>query len=898
MTVETITNKTLHARSFLRSLNTLLKLVRLYQFSHARSVSQFEKTWKDLRAALDENQTGFLIGTSGSRLFLDGTLLEVGPGERSFAQVLSTAGLASIEFLPQVTQEDLGRLVRSFPTGNAEPSSLGDTLKKALADSKGIRVNEVRFVEDSSVATNVAAALVSQSIDTADTQHLKDWLSDPQKLLQVIAAGEISRNLSQPSGGSDASKVGGTNAESMGVGNDPNAGISIGNAGTDTEQTSPDEQTILVLRLLSRLGQASVGGEATANEAGPRDAIAALSDQGRNLLRQALDSLGAQAPGELSKEPMLVRLAEHLAVQFALERYERGEIKVDAVPHMLLRMSREIESLREILGARKGPVAGVRTESQSELLDRKFWAGVPERGKRLVLTGTEAWCIPGRNLRQYVNELFSRGEKTLAASILENYASCLNREDPEARRRTAIGLAEVADLYANSGAQALTSAIHSAGLQLGLEREDELQGLMSKAFIRLVQEAQSQRHYLAVLETFNSLEIVENQRPTSTQSLMPELGLEKRLPEFVEEALRTAPNYTEGILSVIVALWRPAADYFVSRFNRSVQRADRERLVEVAQHLGAKAVAYLRETLQSGQPNEAVEVLGLLSRLDLPVVEKCLGERLQQWARLAQDRALRILAASGSPQRGELLVSVLEQCDPMLRALVVEEISVSDVPSASQCLMRLAAGELPPGSTPFLRVKAIEGLGRMRSTAAIDLLRNIVEAKKLWRWMHGTELRLTAMQALLAISPTLAQTVLLHSELAVEDLALGAASLADFPWIRQRRYARVRLAEPMPATATSEQETVSVQVRGLSLGGGFASSDKHLLPGTLVTLRLGSGLRPIRARAFTRDARAQTTKFEFADMDLDERARLRQFLRENSGSAGKAVGPASGGTQS
>jgi hypothetical protein len=51
-----------------------------------------------------------------------------------------------------------------------------------------------------------------------------------------------------------------------------------------------------------------------------------------------------------------------------------------------------------------------------------------------------------------------------------------------------------------------------------------------------------------------------------------------------------------------------------------------------------------------------------------------------------------------------------------------------------------------------------------------------------------------------------------------------------------------------------------------------------MLPGTLVTLKLGSGLRPIRAQALMRDARAQGLTFEFAEMDLDERNRLRRLL--------------------
>src|SRR6516164_1687581 len=43
------------ARSFVRTLNILLKFVRLYEFGHVRTTAQFEAAWKELRAALDES---------------------------------------------------------------------------------------------------------------------------------------------------------------------------------------------------------------------------------------------------------------------------------------------------------------------------------------------------------------------------------------------------------------------------------------------------------------------------------------------------------------------------------------------------------------------------------------------------------------------------------------------------------------------------------------------------------------------------------------------------------------------------------------------------------------------------------------------------------------------------
>jgi len=93
------------ARAFVRSLNILLKFARLYEFGHVRTAAQFETTWKELRAALDESGTsGVLLGASGTQILLDGVPLGSATGERSFAQLLISSGIASIHFGPTLTQ--------------------------------------------------------------------------------------------------------------------------------------------------------------------------------------------------------------------------------------------------------------------------------------------------------------------------------------------------------------------------------------------------------------------------------------------------------------------------------------------------------------------------------------------------------------------------------------------------------------------------------------------------------------------------------------------------------------------------------------------------------------------------------------------------------------------------
>ena len=59
--------------------------------------------------------------------------------------------------------------------------------------------------------------------------------------------------------------------------------------------------------------------------------------------------------------------------------------------------------------------AGMAVESYADVLDRKFWATIPEQGKKSVLLSADMWCIPARNIRAYIEELIARGCRTFVA---------------------------------------------------------------------------------------------------------------------------------------------------------------------------------------------------------------------------------------------------------------------------------------------------------------------------------------------------------------------------------------------------------------------------------------------------------------------------------------------------
>src|SRR6202023_867203 len=164
-----------------------------------------------------------------------------------------------------------------------------------------------------------------------------------------------------------------------------------------------------------------------------------------------------------------------------------AQVNVNAEHQMMEHMSRQMDTLRQILKLQEDKMskAGILVESHADILDRMFWAEVPESDKKSVLLSHEAPCVPPRNLRQFVEVLLERDDKQGASDILNNYSTCLGAKDIEARRRTAIGLSQLADLYARLGGDSMGQAIRKLSEHLIREKDPELQSLFSAAFVRL-----------------------------------------------------------------------------------------------------------------------------------------------------------------------------------------------------------------------------------------------------------------------------------------------------------------------------------------------------------------------------------------------------------------------------
>ena len=866
------------ARAFIHSLNILVKYVRLYGFQHKRTEGQFEITWNELQHGLPDG--GFLLGVSESRLLLDGVALETGQAERSFAQLLTAAGLASIHFSKGVTVDDFARLIKAFAVGGSKAQDVVQQIKDIFGDSKtsSIRINEVKFVaaDPGSADVTIAAQIAAQTLGP----EFKEWLNDPQKLLQLIAAAEGSR-----SGGAGGSVPIGSvpnigSAAPVGVSESESGGGTGGGTWAGGVVPLQEEEVIQAIRLLTKFGE--VGADPGAKTELLQTELTQTDPNTKLNLQQLLESLAAKNPTEKNDTPLLMKAAEHMAIRFAMERFQKGDIKVNAVHQMLEHMSRQMDTLRQILKVHEDKMskAGILVESHADILDRMFWAEVPEAGKKSVLLSSEAPCVPPRNVRQFIEVLLERGDQEGASAILQNYSNCLTAKEAEPRRKAAIGLSQLADLFATPGIDLIGPIVHKIGEALVRDSDPEVQSLLSAAFVRLSSEAGNRKQFAALSEVCVAIEAVAKQRPAMANELRPRIGVENRLPEFIEEALRL-PQVPPDLVLVLRRTSQAAVEHLADRFFRCMRREECDRMVEIVTDLGPAALQQAREMLRVGGVRQAAAVVGLLSRLDVPTLLELLPVRLPEWNRFYHDIVVRQIAYGAAPDRGRTLLEILEHLDSMVLPQAIDEIGMSGDRTTVPPLMVMAEAGEAQGRSAIIQIKAVESLGRLREPESIPVLRALLETKKMWKWSNHRELRIAAAQALAKIDPRYAAQVMSDSGLAPGELAIAPLDAAPAcPWVRQRRYERIVLRKTLSAIISSSWGKSSILLRELSLGGGMGTKEDNLRVGSEANIDISTGVRHIRGQVLLRRARVNEVGFEIVNTDMESRLRLRAILME------------------
>jgi len=847
---------------FLRNWNLLFKSTQMYGVEHVQTNSKSVEAWNSLSAALKErNGQSLEFAVIEKRLLINGDAVKVGPAEQSFVQLLADADLASITFTPRANPESFLHLVRVFAEFAADPGQISDKLKQTLGDDSksGIRINEIRFVRAEAGASalpggsGMAAALLAESL-SADVAQVHGLLNDPGKLLGILTAA-----------GMGAASSGGGSGSGPGFATPPQLG---------------EEETTAAIRLLVKLAREG-GDEGTLAPAQWREEFSQISPPSQVLLQRVLKEFAESVPPKEPPPPVLLQMAEHLAVRLAMERYESGSSRVDAVTNVLSRMNREIDTLRETLGSyeEKLKQAGFELHRPPDVLEQEFWSRMPEEAKLGVLLSDEAWQIPSRHVRHYADQLAERNETDKLEKVLLKYVSCIQSELPEARRKVAHGLKDLAAYYPRPERNALPIAIRQVGEQILRETQPEIEKLICSTFVLLGQEAATRRRYPAALETLLALRTIERSNEQLAASLQARIGLENRIPDFLEEALRM-PAVPAELMEILRTLPLTTAEHVAGRISRCSRRRERDRLVGLAEQLGPAAAAALQGIFRTRPPASAVNTVGLLSRIDPAALGEDLRARLPEWSRVYHDAVARQIAAAGSPSRGRLLALLLDVFDPLVVPLAIDEIGMGEDPEQAPLLLSIAGGELSRFGAMFVRVKALEALGRLRDAAAVPLLTKLVESEEYQGAFTPPEFSIVAAQSLLKIDRDAAKASLAFAGYKMADLEpFPLDRSADAPGVRQRYYPRLKLAREIKATLVTADGEHDASVRELSLGGGLCSCAERVPPGTPGTIRIKTGLRSFPAKLIIRDARSENVAFEIADMDLDSRSKLRALLQ-------------------
>src|SRR5260370_36702848 len=152
------------------------------------------------------------------------------------------------------------------------------------------------------------------------------------------------------------------------------------------------------------------------------------------------------------------------------------------------------------------------------------------------------------------------------------------------------------ELYGRGGTKVIREALRHLGLRLSVEQDSELQGLVGAAFVRLSQEAATNRDFPAMERALDLVAGVESQRPGIARSLRGKMGIEERVPEFVEEALK-ARHVAAGLTDVLKLRPQTTMEQLAARFNRCSLREDSEHVANLPGHPAEEAIPYLRRSL-------------------------------------------------------------------------------------------------------------------------------------------------------------------------------------------------------------------------------------------------------------------------------------------------------------
>ena len=640
------------------------------------------------------------------------------------------------------------------------------------------------------------------------------------------------------------------------------------------------------LRLIGRLTPPMEVARGLSAEEAAHAIHAAMESASRETVRTMLSAMNHYAPQEgEAPQIYLKRLSQSLVLELLTTEFADGTLAPIAVRPLLNQLADQIVASGEYRGPHSSQhfsslASAWANDGHREQLLERFWLELAPREKSALLRGPDIWVVPVAVIRQTLTQLVESGAEAPrreARTILLNYARRMEHSDAPARRIVAAGLGELSQLLEHLWPNQLPEELAKLTLAaLTKEQAPETSALLAAFLETLGRIAVSRGDFAG----FENILIAIEKLPRDAEhehvtALSHRLVANDRWMMLVDAALANRPldpplprllqRDPERLLDrLTLLLTEPRAADMMPAMARLLRT------------IGVPALTLLETRLFEARRQRVSAAIRLLASADPDRLLRGLTRALGSWEWNLQDLAVSELARpanSPSAQSTAFVFSaILQDAHPLVVPMMIDQIGIGQEATAVPLLMEIAAGEHETLRDQFVRIKAIEALGRLRATEAIDLLRQLAGKREGLTYTEPGGLRAAAEDALALMEegPSSARVRASYEP--------PAPALGNF--VIPRRYARIPLESPLRAQINGPQMTMA-RVKTISLGGAYVESPSRLSPGDSIQLEIRSGLRKIHFTAIVRNVGPNGNGVEFVHMKDEDRERLRKLVQKH-----------------
>jgi hypothetical protein len=831
----------------LLNLHLLLRSERLYDKNHPRRLAALEKAHESLQAAAQRNKFEVYVRRDGLAVSPTGTAyLQDARGEmQSLASVLTQAGIRQISF-----KKDLGL---------AELNIFAELIKESLMTPAQTRASMWSGEARSSHEAWWTAQFADQGVKGILVNNQVDRKVDT--LLTSLIAALVAYG-----------------------GNSP-----LANA-AELIRLPDFEDLDATLTLLARITLPLENERALSPEEGSRAIHAAMEEARHDTVRLLLSGISQNEPeeGELP-QAYIARLSEDLIFEYMLAEFAGGVITPLTVRPTFDRLGTLLVAAGKYSNSHSADnyssLARIwATDEYREKLVTRFWLELPPREKSLVLRGPDLWAVPVVALRQTLGNLAAAGAdapRREARHILLNYARRLEHQDWRARRAVAAGLLELNPVIESLWPNQFPEDLSRGALQ-ALEAEVNPQaGALLASFLEWLSRIAVARGdyggFEGILAALESTSTGNNQAHLA--ALVKRMTAPERWILLTDAALANRP-----LDPVLPRLLARDPDKLLDRMTLLLGEARGGEMLAAMSRLlrtiGQPVLSVLETRLYEARPQRVTAAIKLLASADPDRLLRGLTRALSSWEWNMQDLAVSELSrpanASAAQTAAYIFSSLLASAHPLVVPMMIDQIGLAGERAAIPQLMEIASGEHPILREQFVRIKAIEGLGRLRAMEAIELLHSLAERRAGIAFAEPSGLRAAAQDALALLEEKPASA----SVRATFDTPGPTTALYAAP----RRYMRVPLDAPLRAQvgapAGGAQASLA-RVKTISLGGAYLEGPQKFTVGDSLQLEVRSGLRKIHCTAIVRNTAPGGGGVEFVHMKDDDRDKLRKLVLRN-----------------